>query len=169
MDNRQRMVINGIVDNLISNFGLTPPVDLAQFVKTLGGEICYSDHFDNLEGTLEKIEDGSFKITIQTNHSPERQRFTIAHELGHLFLHTEYPEKDWNNECIVFHRLGANETEYQANEFAACLLMPKSDFIRFIRDNSQDNKIDISIVANHFEVSESAVLNRGRWLGIFEW
>lgn len=61
----------------------------------------------------------------QTN----RSRFTIAHEIGHFVLHKEIVSKcktieDWK--ALI---LGAGKErdiyEYQANDFAGCLLMPR--------------------------------------------
>lgn len=51
---------------------------------------------------------------------PERQQFSIAHELGHLLLHRLNTDAQPN----VYHRGGANSSpqiEWEANEFAAAL------------------------------------------------
>jgi len=69
--------------------------------------------------------------------SRERQRFTLAHELGHLllghqeFLSSEYCETD-DIEVEKSPDLGIKDIvrmEWQANYFASCLLLPKRYFL----------------------------------------
>jgi Zn-dependent peptidase ImmA (M78 family) len=67
-----------------------------------------------------------------------RERFTLAHELGHLFLqHSRY----MRSEIVQTKDLDLNSTqrmlpvdvqrmEWQANCFASCLLLPKLNLIR---------------------------------------
>jgi Zn-dependent peptidase ImmA (M78 family) len=67
-------------------------------------------------------KDGYALIGINSGEAPVRQRFTIAHELGHFFLH---PQKD----AFVDYRDNSRDVmrtprEQQANMFAAALLMP---------------------------------------------
>jgi hypothetical protein len=58
---------------------------------------------------------------------PGRQRFTIAHELGHYLLHRERSsEFKCMDEDVVDHAL--KQLELEANEFASYLLMPMDDF-----------------------------------------
>lgn len=82
-----------------------------------------------------------------------RARMTAAHELGHLLMHTQQP---------VFHyRLRARDQrvdpEWQANVFAAALLMPREGF-RKMRTVSQAKK--------SFGVSRNAALRRARNLNV---
>jgi len=72
-------------------------------------------------------KDGHALIGVNSSEAPVRQRFTIAHELGHFFLH---PQKD----AFVDYRDNRRDImrtprEQQANMFAAALLMP-SDLLR---------------------------------------
>jgi Zn-dependent peptidase ImmA (M78 family) len=56
-------------------------------------------------------------IWVRSGDAPHRQRFTIAHELGHLLLHeagAEYRDDTFRG----------TPKEYEANAFAADLLMP---------------------------------------------
>ncbi len=59
-------------------------------------------------------------MIVNDGFSPDRQRFTVAHELGHLLLH-EYP---------------ADSQEHEANQFAAELLTPAAE-IRSALDGLQ--------------------------------
>lgn len=49
-------------------------------------------------------------MTVNIGHTPDRRRMTLAHELGHLVLHSTYPSRT---------------AEQDANDFAAELLMPE--------------------------------------------
>lgn len=71
-------------------------------------------------------------IAINPNQHPNRQRFTIAHELGHYFCHSDkdapaqFVDGDfrlhWRN---TESSRGVNWQEIEANRFAAALLMPE--------------------------------------------
>jgi Zn-dependent peptidase ImmA (M78 family) len=71
-------------------------------------------------------------IAINPNQHPHRQRFTVAHELGHFFCHSnedtpaQFVDGDfrlhWRN---AESSRGVNWREIEANRFAAALLMPE--------------------------------------------
>ncbi|MFN7905108.1 MAG: ImmA/IrrE family metallo-endopeptidase [Pseudobdellovibrionaceae bacterium] len=65
----------------------------------------------------------------QFENKPNRVRFTLAHEVGHIVLHKEFiaslnfdNETEWKN--FVLNDLHRDPMEVQANIFAAFLLMP---------------------------------------------
>jgi Zn-dependent peptidase ImmA (M78 family)/DNA-binding XRE family transcriptional regulator len=62
------------------------------------------------------VDDTPF-ILLNTRKTAERQRFDLAHELGHLVLHCEYSETQ------------GKKKESQAQMFAAALLMPAADVL----------------------------------------
>lgn len=80
-------------------------------------------------------------IKINLHGNRQRERFTLAHEIGHFYLrHDEYLRSESiiendliarseNNILFNYERL-----EYQANVFAACLLMPSDAFILKVED-----------------------------------
>lgn len=91
-------------------------------------------------------------VTINSLHHPKRQRFTLAHELAHYFLHRN--ENQTFSDAVFFRADHTqNRMEYEANNFAGALLMPKDDFIEYIR--TQSNSIEQ--ISNHFNVSAMAV------------
>ena len=107
-------------------------------------------------------------IAISYFQNPQRKTFTIAHELGHLFLHMGFiiDRNLWQTQNeTVYRRFGTSEQEYQANEFAASLLMPQVAYKRVLDQYSENNMVDMSKVAKHFNVSMAAAINRGRFLG----
>lgn len=82
-----------------------------------------------------------YKIFTNPFDGAQRQRFTIAHELGHIVLeHLEVednlkePTLNILNREIEFDSSSYQEKE--ANKFAAELLMPEEDFVNFFKINS---------------------------------
>ena len=63
-----------------------------------------------------------FDLVLPNHTSPARDRFTIAHELGHYFLHSAQGRTP-----IVARRNGSGTAETEANYFAAALLMPEGE------------------------------------------
>lgn len=175
MEKSKKEYISDVTRVIRESFNLEAPIDLNVLVEQLGGKLVETtDIDDNMEAKIEKLRD-SFVITIDPAKHDKRKRFSIAHELGHLFLHMGYlinPEK-WNNtnEYVdsVYYRYGYNIEEYEANEFAACLLMPIEEFIDISQKNFENGFYDIEGIAKHFDVSIQAVSNRGKFLGLFGW
>lgn len=122
-------------------------------------------------GSIRKLDDG-FVIYVSPFQSEERKKFTIAHELGHLFLHMGYRINSdlWNRQKnATYYRAGDSLMEYQANEFAAALLMPKEAYKDVMERNTIGNKVETSKIADYFGVSVSAASNRGKFLGYLKW
>lgn len=63
------------------------PINPIELLKEQNAIITYSD-FDKLEGLLLYDKEKSV-VAINMNRPIKRQRFTAAHELGHILLHTE--------------------------------------------------------------------------------
>ena len=67
-------------------------------------------------------------------------------------------------------REGTSEEEYEANDFAANLLMPKAEFIECVYNNlDEEGLCNLDAVSDYFRVSISAVKTRGKFLGVFSW
>ena len=150
--------------DIIDLFNITkPPVKLQQICDILDIDFRLSDFWDdNLSGKV-YIEGENPVIEVNNQHSFERKRFTLAHELGHLFRHIATGLKSEVNDP-KFRRAGDFDyTEIQANKFAAGLLMPKS----FIEDEIEkfEDDVDINSLARKFEVSYDAMYWRLKNLG----
>lgn len=173
MNRAKRKQINEVAETVLRSLNLAPPVDVREAVKLLGGEIKFLSQDSGGVAKIEKHDKG-FIIWIE-NPSSVRNRFSIAHELGHLFLHMGYLGTDdrWKNmstyQDAVRYRYGYSEEEYEANEFAGAFLMPEEDFRDIIEKNRIRNRVKLDPIAQHFDVSIEAVKIRGRFLGIFSW
>jgi Zn-dependent peptidase ImmA (M78 family)/DNA-binding XRE family transcriptional regulator len=100
--------------------------------------------------------DGRTAIGVNEGHPPVRQRFTVAHELGHFV----YADRD----AIVFDYLGRErgfsfemsespDSETMANQFAADLLMPSA----WVRDDFSKHGLDLALLRRKYVVSEQAM------------
>ncbi|WP_375679996.1 ImmA/IrrE family metallo-endopeptidase [Bartonella sp. AP7XZML] len=79
-----------------------------------------------------------------------RARFTVAHELGHLFLHTNLPfQRVIDSHEIPVYR----SAEKQANQFAAELLMPRSGMSRFKTPREVANFYGVSLQAAEIRIN----------------
>lgn len=105
-----------------------------------------------------------FRIVVPSHTSLERDRFTVAHEIGHYVLHYLWPKQ--KNPAfpdrVVAYRKGSDRIEWEANWFAAALLMPSSEFETFFNESGGD----ISAVARRFGVSTKAAEVRAKDLGL---
>lgn len=98
-------------------------LELANFVTEFGGEIEYVEQetWSTVSGSLFVPDEESFLILLPKTTSRLRDNFTIAHELGHYFLHSEMGDKP-----IKANRDGSDRCEWEANWFASAFLMPKA-------------------------------------------
>lgn len=99
-------------------------------------------------------------IRINSLHHPHRQKFTLAHELGHYVLHKN--ECDSFTDTVFFRGMSNDNIERAANQFASELLMPKGRVDKLINECGVRN---IGDLATHFGVSAVAMLNRIKDLG----
>lgn len=169
MDMATRNYISDLAQQVINAYGISIPVDIENLVRVMGGNIREEVRFDDwCDGTIMKNGDNSFQIVVSPFQNAQRKKFTIAHELGHLFLHMGFRtnKEIWEKQdSTIYKRFGTTEQEYQANEFAASLLMPKDIYKRIIDEYSINNRVDITRVSDYFKVSVAAATNRGMFLG----
>lgn len=123
----------------------------------------------------------SILIWVNPTEVPQRQRFTAAHELGHL-VHDVYPNIDDENvdeeiyDTIQTFNRGPVRSyrETRANNFAAQLLMPSKVISREVKNLIAAMKADgqkiskgqaTAILARKFDVSKDAMRIRLETLG----
>ncbi|WP_316807376.1 ImmA/IrrE family metallo-endopeptidase [Pedobacter agri] len=148
-------------------------IDLHILAKKAGATVIEHAFDDNISGVL-AINGLSKTIGINKADGPQRKRFTIAHELGHLILHQD--KGNLFMDSILFRKTGEGYTkreekiEREANYFAANILMPekrvKAKLKNFVSDFFDDSIIDD--LAKDFGVSVSAMNYRLINLGIIK-
>lgn len=129
----------------------TTPMDVFGLATALDIKIQRVSLPNNISGYLKEIN-GKWEIGVNSLHHPNRQRFTIAHELGHYFLHRD--RAPFEDGFLFRKENQQNFLEREANQFASLLLMPSHDFRRAMSGN------DISETAKKFGVSEQAATYR---------
>lgn len=124
-----------------------PPIRPEVIAKDLGIRIFLADLEDNVGGYYDFKEK---KIFINRNNTPQRQRFTIAHELGHYFLHSEFIQTSEYHKKELRREIANDPKELEANTFASHLLMPSNLFDKYKKVALKSEMVKI------FGVSEEA-------------
>lgn len=136
------------------------PVDVIKIAK--------ANDINVYEGELDKKISGAikydnttkkFEILLNRNDIKTRKRFTLAHELGHFFLHNEILINDEIHIDAMFRMPSENEKE--VDYFAGALLMNRT----LLEKVCQETK-SISELAELFDVSVSAMTVRLDKLGL---
>jgi Zn-dependent peptidase ImmA (M78 family)/DNA-binding XRE family transcriptional regulator len=146
-------------DELLEKAGVEePPVRVQDLAIACGVLVIKRAMSDDLSGLVFDMNDAAV-IAVNSDHGENRQRFSIAHELGHYLLshHDRFhidltegdpPGYDW-------------QTERAANEFAAELLMPREMVLREL-----GQALDTHRLGKRFRVSELAMGYRLVNLGV---
>ena len=147
------------------------PVDVERVASFLGIDVRKNPTKDEISGFLFKQPGVLPVIGINSLHHPNRQRFTLSHEIGHFVLH---PQEDMHVDKFVLQfrdsksSTGEDELEREANRFAAELLMPKEflqrDLTEFGLHDLHDDEA-VKQLAKKYEVSVQAMTTRLTSLG----
>lgn len=130
------------------------PVRLRPFNDELNAEVYATDLGNDLSGVVSKEEGRPARIVLNSRHVDRRNRFTWAHELGHVVERksiaqdNDYSFEDARGQKYDLH-------EFFADEFAGALLMPEEEITRLERQGYSPTQM-----ATHFDVSVDAVNKR---------
>ncbi|UYZ61596.1 ImmA/IrrE family metallo-endopeptidase [Hymenobacter weizhouensis] len=146
------------------------PIDPVSLANAAGIKVHTAEFSNNnLSGMISKRGPETVILVKQTDPD-SRKRFTIAHELGHHFLHlTDQEDGAFVDDTINLFREQFQDSvpqahrkqETEANRFAAALLMPEPLIRREFAQNP-----DIDYLAWRFGVSEQAMGYRIAELGL---
>ncbi|WP_368267015.1 ImmA/IrrE family metallo-endopeptidase [Corynebacterium ulcerans] len=129
---------------------------LETFAVQLGASVFFRPLDPRVSGVIIKNEDEDPEIFINSDEHQMRQRFTLAHEIGHL-VERMYVAEDADYSFIDRRQTkpGTYDLhEFFADEFAAELLMPAEEFLRVIDEKGYFG------ASSHFGVSVPAVKKR---------
>ncbi|MBQ8219239.1 MAG: ImmA/IrrE family metallo-endopeptidase [Bacilli bacterium] len=142
--------------NYIKISNKQPISDLINILENLGIIIIQiknpDNRFDDFDGLSEIVNSIPVIVLLDGIKDGARQRFTIAHELGHLVLNINNDELDEEKLC---------------NRFASALLMPKEAIINeFGYSRGNINFFELTAFKNEFKVSYTAIVYRLKDLNI---
>jgi len=136
--------------------GLGPIAHMVRVVERAGAVVAF---FQEASTEVDALSITSRRPVIVRNdakRSPFRQRFDIAHELGHLVLHEG-------------HVTGDRKTESEANRFASAFLLPRSTFLKaFPMRGTRLDWSGIRELKLRFQVSKAAILYRAKSLDLID-
>ncbi|NPD27394.1 ImmA/IrrE family metallo-endopeptidase [Corallococcus exiguus] len=165
-------------EKLARNHGVvSAPVDVKKIARALKIKLV-DEHLDpDVSGLLVTDTSGT-RICVNASHHSNRQRFTIAHELGHFVLGHHFANRGRvhvDRRMFVSARSsrsseGVDLNEIEANQFASALLIPEWLLDKEFQTLNLQEPLadaDVELLASHFEVSEHAMSIRLSKLGYF--
>ncbi|HAF61504.1 MAG TPA: ImmA/IrrE family metallo-endopeptidase [Anaerolineaceae bacterium] len=138
------------------------PIDVFSFINNIDDiTLVYYPISKRISGMCIKINKADKLIAINSTTSYGRQRFTVAHELYHLF----FQEKFVNTICPSKIEGVKDIEERNANQFASFFLAPHEALQSYISTISDDGEkplreYEIIQIEQHFGMSRQATLFR---------
>ena len=161
MKRARRSEIEQRAKEVLSQHGLySLPVDPVRLANKIGVKVNNAKFADDAWAALIAKRNHVARIFVEQSDPPYRKRFSIAHELGHHFLHLPEEGQIVDKRADMFRErepaVGPISEdrirEIQANWFAAALLMP-ADLVRAEWNKNPSMKH----MARLFNVSEEAM------------
>jgi len=150
---------------ILERFDVTePPVPAENIARALGAQITYEVFEGEISGMLLRDQD-TLVIGVNSRHAPTRQRFTVAHEIGHILIHQGRPIFIDRFVRVNFRDGESGIEEVEANAFAAELLMPRNMIYAaadraLLRHPEYTPEELARLLARQFEVSPAAMQYR---------
>lgn len=147
-------------------------VDVEELARLAGIDVV-KEHLKDatVSGFLQRTtKTGRPVIVVNESNADVRQRFTIAHELGHYFLHASQSVHvdDMDTADAVMYRdhvsaLATRLVEIEANQFASELLMPErmiSEDVTKLKEKNLGMSEVVERLAEQYDVSQAAMAIR---------
>lgn len=151
--------VREIASKVLAECGITePPIDLKRIVEVKGFVYMEVDTFPNDVSALFIAKGGQNYALVNSKHHPNRRRFSLAHELGHIILSHKGVDLEKvstidtppENNGDSRHR---DAREKEADIFASALLIP----LALLKKEHSKKEIDIDKLAKVFAVSPQAM------------
>lgn len=128
--------------NIILKYQNEFPIKIGAMAKELGIVVKRATLKPGLSGVIREVG-GTIVAKINRHDSPERQRFTLAHEIAHFLLHRD-KIGDGIEDTMLFRSSLSDSLEAEANRLAADLIMPFSliDLVNFPEGTRLEVKIE---------------------------
>ncbi len=160
---KEKIELNGEAIILRKEFGedANSPIDIFSLVHNNDDlTIVFYPMSSRVSGIC--IRDGKNKIIgVNSTSTYGRQRFTIAHELYHLYFHEDFE----SIVCFTDLEMNKSPAEKEADMFASYFLAPYEALSYFIRKKLIKEKQELEIedvvrIEQHFGMSRQAILWR---------
>lgn len=165
---RNRRAAQTAAEKVLAEYSIqSAPVPVDRIAKQMGAQLRFSPLDQELSGMI-FIKDGVPIIGVNSLHHPNRQRFTIAHEIGHLVLHRQtltsavHVDKDFKLFRGPKTAEGSDPIEVAANNFGSELLVPRTflePFLEKLHVDMDDEK-PLEELAQKFRVSKQVLSYR---------
>jgi Zn-dependent peptidase ImmA (M78 family) len=143
-------------------WGDSLPVDPVRIARSLGIKVLNAQLDPDVSGALVKEREQDPVILLNASDSPNRKRFTCAHEIGHFIKRSGAPDEyEYIDRRDTLATTGRDPDEIYANQFAASLLMPAKE----VRQLAEEGLSDVQM-ALRFDVSLEAMQYRLQNLGL---
>jgi Zn-dependent peptidase ImmA (M78 family) len=147
------------------------PIPVGRIARNLGATLRYEPFDGDISGVVFR-DDENIVVGVNSLHHPNRQRFTIAHEIGHILFH-KGKEVHIDRPIRVNLRDGVssqatNTEEIEANRFASTLLLPRHLLFPDLQRQSieLDDEEQLRRLAARYKVSLQALAIRFQNIGI---
>ena len=137
---------------VIKKYNLKIPIDLNYLLKKLNIDLERAHLPSRVDGMALSVKFARGLVVVNADRLKTRERFTIAHEIGHILRH--YPRIKQKGGLFLEEKnsMFISICEREANIFATELLMPRAEVIAFHQRTKS-----IQELAGMFQVSKQAM------------
>jgi len=151
--------VEGAEREIVDSFLREAPIRLSALASALGLRVISAKLPKGISGEIRPDPEtrSGFSIRVNMGDPARRQRFTVAHEIGHYLLHRD-EIGDGITDDVLYRSTLSDSREAQANRLAADLLMPPqlvSHWTEKARNLQGDNFV--SFLSDKFNVSAAAM------------
>ena len=143
-----------LIDKIPSDLLRRPPIDIEHIAMRLGARKVVRRSLQG-DGLCYPMERGAFVIILNETHSPQRQRFTCAHEVSHILLDPTYKRTTIQRQHDRF----AERLESACDQLASEILMPRKLFSEYASSHAWQLS-SIPGLASCFQTSMEATARR---------
>lgn len=143
MENKEKQV-RKIAQRVMTKYKLHPPVDMMGLIQEKG-ITCVEENLGTNADGYSDLKDSDLKIVLNSAIQYEpRKRFTLAHELGHIFIswHSDVTLCVTDNEYSEHNKLDIQE--HEANVFASEILMP-TEWVKEMLTLNENRSLEYNI------------------------
>lgn len=126
-------------ETLVERLDLSPPVDIEALLSDRAVVQRVSWPFGDVDAVVHGLG-GSFKPSVfyRATDNPLRERFTLAHELGHVLLPWHLPSANCVSGTGSMEDVELFGQEQEADIFASCILLPDRWLLSLVRESRDD-------------------------------